>query len=394
MSAPATAPAPPSAPSAPTTPGAGHLWRRVRGPAAFIAGLIALALLVSLGAQQYREGLLEPEGPNPDGSRALVQILRDRGNEVDVARSAADALEAAGPGGVTVLAGAHRLTREQLDRLSGGLGDRILVRPTTPALNALAPGVRMTGRTEEQTLAPECGLAAAEAAGTADIGGEVYSTEGGGARACYPAAGGHALVRVSGEGHTTTVLGSPAPLTNARLDDEGNAALVLSLIGERDVVWLRPDPVPEQGQSLWQLIPVQLRLALVPLAAALLLLALWRGRRLGPLVTERLPVVVRASETTEGRAGLYAARRARDRAGAALRSGTLRRIRPGLGLGPDAAPTAVVESAAARTGDDPAQLGALLFGPREAGGDDSYTADDNGLVRLADELDALEGRLR
>ncbi|MFD0804420.1 DUF4350 domain-containing protein, partial [Streptomonospora algeriensis] len=173
-------------------------------------------------------------------------------------------------------------------------------------------GVAMTGRTDAEELGPECALDAAQAAGAADIGGEVYTAPQG--RVCYPAEGGHALVRVDGE-HTTTVLGSAAPLTNARLDEEGNAALALSLVGERDVVWLRPDPVPEEGQSgLWDLVPQSLRLSLIPLGVALLLLALWQGRRMGPLVAERLPVVVRASETTEGRAGLYAARRSRDRA--------------------------------------------------------------------------------
>ncbi|GAA1757523.1 DUF4350 domain-containing protein [Streptomonospora arabica] len=393
MSAPAAAPAPPAEPSERISPGAGELWRRVRGPAAFIAALLVLAVLMSLGAREPREGPLEPEGPNPEGSRALVQILRDRGSDVTVARTTEDALQAAGPGTVTVLAGSHRLPRDQVGRLADGLGDRILVRPTTPALEALAPGVRTTGRTEEQTLRPRCGLAAARAAGAADIGGEVYTVPQGG-RGCYPAEGGHALVRVTG-GHTTTVLGSPAPLTNADLAGEGNAALALSLVGERDVVWLRPDPVPEQGKSgLWDLVPLSVRMSLVPLCAALVLLALWRGRRLGPLVTERLPVVVRASETTEGRAGLYAARRARDRAADALRSGTLRRIRPALGLGPDTAPGAVVEAAAARSGMRPSHIGALLYGPGEPGTADPYTADDQGLVRLTDELDGLEGRLR
>ncbi|KIH99335.1 hypothetical protein LP52_08210 [Streptomonospora alba] len=391
MSAP-LAPAPPTAPSSPSSPRVGDLWRRARGPVAFIAVLFVLALLLSLGARDPREGRLEPEGPNPEGSRALVQILQDRGNDVTVARTAAAALEAAGPDTVTVLVGTHRLPRDQLDSLAEGLDHRILVQPTTPALKALAPGVEMTGRTGEQSLEPRCGLDAASAAGTAESGGEVYTAPQ--SAGCYPAEGGRALVHVIGES-TTTVLGSAAPLTNDRLDDDGNAALALSLIGERDVVWLRPDPVPEEGRSdLWELVPQSLRLSLVPLVATLLLLALWQGRRLGPLVAERLPVVVRASETTEGRAGLYAARRSRDRAAAALRSGTLRRIRPGLGLGPDAAPDSVVDAVAARTGEDPGRLGPLLYGAAQSGAADPYTADDRGLVRLADELDRMEGHLR
>ena len=56
------------------------------------------------------------------------------------------------------------------------------------------------------------------------------------------------------------------------------------------------------------------------LCLAVLLLALWKGRRIGPLVAEQLPVVVRASETVEGRGRLYRSRRASDRAADALRT--------------------------------------------------------------------------
>ncbi len=65
--------------------------------------------------------------------------------------------------------------------------------------------------------------------------------------------------------------------------------------------------------------PLAAWLVAIQLGVALLLAALWRARRLGPLVTERLPVVVRASETVEGHARLYRSRRARDRVAATLR---------------------------------------------------------------------------
>ena len=70
----------------------------------------------------------------------------------------------------------------------------------------------------------------------------------------------------------------------------------------------------------------------IQLAIAAVLTGLWRARRLGPLITERLPVVVRASETVEGHAGLYQSRRARDRAATALREDMLGRMLPVLGL--------------------------------------------------------------
>ncbi|MFC3994917.1 DUF4350 domain-containing protein [Nocardiopsis sediminis] len=404
-SAPAVpAPAPPGG-TAPASPRPADLWRRARGPVAAFLGLAAVAVVVSIGAQRPPEGVLEPEGPNPEGARALVQVLEGEGAEVTVARDAATAAGALTDDSVLVVALSHRLSAGQLDDLAQAPGDRLLVQPTGPALDALAPGVEVAARADADAFAPRCDLPAARAAGPADLGGELYTAPGG--TGCYPGTddgdlgggdgrGGDALVRVTNDsGATTTVIGTPNPLTNQYLADEGNAALALNLVDGRDVVWLLPDvAVPEGQATLVELLPLSLRYAVLPLGAALLLLALWQGRRLGPLVTERLPVVVRASETTEGRAGLYAAHRARDRAGAALRDGLIGRVRPALGLGPDAAPDTVVDAVARRTGGDPAALRALLYGPREGTGADAYTADDDGLVRLADDLDRLEGRLR
>ena len=67
---------------------------------------------------------------------------------------------------------------------------------------------------------------------------------------------------------------------------------------------------------------------------------------------------MRASETVEGRGRLYRSRRARDRAAEALRTATLQRMLPRLGLGHNAAPPAVVQAVAERCGHDPAGGGA------------------------------------
>ncbi len=84
--------------------------------------------------------------------------------------------------------------------------------------------------------------------------------------------------------------------------------------------------------------PIAVTWIVLQLCLVVLLLALWKGRRMGPLVAEQLPVVVRASETVEGRGRLYRSRRARDRAADALRTATLQRLLPRLGLGPNAEP--------------------------------------------------------
>jgi hypothetical protein len=118
----------------------------------------------------------------------------------------------------------------------------------------------------------------------------------------------------------------------------------------------------------------------------LLLVVLWRGRRLGRLVAEPLPVVVRSVETTLGRAALYRRSRARGRAAQVLRAAAGRRIAVACGLPRTAAPAVVADLVAARTGRRTADVAALLSG--------SAPTDDLELVRLARALDSVESELR
>ena len=112
----------------------------------------------------------------------------------------------------------------------------------------------------------------------------------------------------------------------------------------------------------------------------------WRGRRLGRLVPEPLPVVVRAVETTEGRARMYRRARAQDRAAAQLREATMARLRDRTGLPRSAAPADVVAVVATRTGIPGRDVADLLTGPPPR--------DDAGLVALAQNLDRLDREVR
>src|SRR5690606_10163416 len=106
--------------------------------------------------------------------------------------------------------------------------------------------------------------------------------------------------------------------------------------------------------------------------------AIWRGRRFGPLVAERLPVTVRASETTEGRARLYAQSRDAVHAADQLRLGALARIGQLMGLGPAASATDIADAAAARAGVDRGSARRLLL--------DDIPAGDADLVALSLQL--------
>src|SRR5262249_43338157 len=189
-----------------------------------------------------------------------------------------------------------------------------------------------------------------------------------------PSRAGYAsLVRYQRGGRVITVLGTGIPLTNGDLGNNGNAALALNLLAnDSRIVWLMPGPVAGAGAgsgSVYGLIPRPVYLVIAEIAVALVLTALWRMRRFGPLVFEPLPVVVRASETAEGHGRLYRSRRARDRAATALRTASVTRITSRTGLPQTASPEAVCQELARRTGRGEGQIHAMLFGP--APGDDA-----------------------
>jgi hypothetical protein len=93
-------------------------------------------------------------------------------------------------------------------------------------------------------------------------------------------------------------------------------------------------------------------------------------------------VVVRASETVEGRGRLYRSRRARDSAAAALRAAVLQRVLARLGLGTQSDPVAVVEALAQRIHYEPTVIEHALYGPPPT--------DDTELVNLSRLLDDIE----
>jgi hypothetical protein len=254
-------------------------------------------------------------------------------------------------------------------------------------------------------LSPGCSLPAAARAGSVDLGGERYTTDLPGSDACYPRDGLATLLRIDGPaGSDTVLLGSPDILHNERLDKQGNASLALQLLGSRPhLVWYLPslqDPSATGGtgdggdreetteRGFLQLIPSGWLWGTLQLALAAVLAAVWRARRLGPLVTEQLPVAIRASETTEGRARLYRRANARDRAATVLRTATRTRLAPLLGvpLAEAHSPDALLPALSARLAAGDADHRALLFG--------GTPADDAALTLLADRLDALEREVR
>jgi hypothetical protein len=264
----------------------------------------------------------------------------------------------------------------------------VLVEPPEDRLKAVTTGVGFSTFTALRVRSPGCAEPAAVAAGHVLIGGARYESDGG--KRCYgDGADAPMVVGRTHGGARLVILGTGTMLTNARLDEDGNAALGLNLLGgdgsADELRWLVPSPGSAATGQSPSILPDWVLPAALQLVLAGLLLALWRGRRLGPPVAEPLPVVVRAAEAVEGRSRLYRRAQARDRAAAALRSGALARMVPRLGIdaagGGDPPPDAVVSTVAARSGRPDAEVHALLYGPPPS--------EDAGLVYLADALDSM-----
>ncbi|MEV4972729.1 DUF4350 domain-containing protein [Streptomyces scopuliridis] len=379
-----------------------QVWTRSRGLVLALAILLAAGITMAALNSGDQHGRLDPRSADRFGSRAVAELLKDRGVTVEAVTTLDEATAAAGPDTTLLVTNPDLLTEHQqrsLHTATASSGGRtVLLGAGPPSVDTLAPGVRTNTPAPVSARAPRCPLPAADRAGTVDIGGERYATDIADADACYMSDGVPTLLRIRDTGTgagDTVLLGSPDILYNDRLDQRGNASLALQLLGSRPhLVWYLPSlsdgsAAKSGGDSgFLGLIPSGWLWGVFQLFLAAVLAAVWRARRLGPLVAERLPVAIRASESTEGRARLYRKANARDHAASSLRSATRDRLAPLLGVPPADAhsPDVLVPAVSARLPDTARDPRTLLFGPAPT--------DDAALVRLADQLDALEREVR
>ena len=366
------------------TPTAVQRWRSARWMILALVIIAAVAVVSTYLTAPRPGGRMDPAATSSGGAHALVALMRDHGVDVVVADDVAAVERAARPDTlVLTVQTLHLFDEDLLRRLAAVPGDRLIIEPVSRTREILAPEIRRDAAGSGGG-SPDCDLREATRAGDVQLGasdtfeasGDVPVTR------CYEGA----VVRYTDAGRTVTVVGTSDFMTNSGLLKQGNAALAMNLAGAQPrVIWYAPQRTEGEssgGATLSDLIPDRVRWIVWQLCLAVLLVALWKGRRIGPLVAEQLPVVVRASETVEGRGRLYRSRRASDRAADALRTATLQRLLPRLGLGPNADPAAVVQTIAQRSHQDPEAVRHALFGPPPA--------TDTDLVNLAHALDNIE----
>lgn len=378
------------------TPSVRARLRANRGAIVVVALVVLGALLLALAQSSRTVGLLDPDATDPSGSHALATLLAEQGVtvvRVTSAQAAADALATAPDTGLVIAPTAPLSGRMVAAVRDAHPAYTVLLQPDDATLAAMAPwAAQGASRTSTDEIAAGCDWYVAVAAGPLPQDGATYSTGRSDVSSCW---GGGVLDTGRGSGgEVVTLVGLAGALTNQHLAESGNAAMALGTLGRtRTLVWWLPstaDPLqfdPGTEVGIGDLVPSWVRWALVQVGLAILVAVWWRARRLGRVVLEPLPVVVRATESVEGRARLYRRGHARDTAAAALREASLARLRTRLALPSTATTDVVVAAVSGRTGRPGSEVAALL-----APG--SSPTDDAGLTGLADALDALENEVR
>ncbi|MGL4743151.1 MAG: DUF4350 domain-containing protein [Dermatophilaceae bacterium] len=357
---------------------------------------------------------LDPEGAGPQGGRALAEVLRAQGVEVDVARSIS-ALERAPVDRATtvVVADPGALgpgATERLRDVTSDAGRLVVVGGATEQLDTLeVPARTFPGGAER--LRSRCTAAGARPNDLLRVIDQTYLLEDDDSgTSCFvlpdpdgdpdtpapDAALGSALALIPPDsGRPETVLiGFGSALTNEFVADASHAGLGVRVLGSSErLVWYQPGtgdltapgPGGETGElrPIW---PVWTTPAVVLVGIVVVLLAAARGRRLGRLVREPLPVVVRAVETTESRGRLYHRSGDRARAAEVLRAATRGRLAARLGLPRRPPFPAIVSAVSSCTGRSAEDVATILGG--------APPGDDAALVQLARQLTDLEERAR
>jgi Domain of unknown function (DUF4350) len=318
----------------------------------WVAVVAGVALVVAIGGRRADEGNpLDPASPGALGTKGLVEVLRELGGRVVVSSGQP------GAGTEVALLLSDDLTPERRQGLLGWVrqgGTLVVADPGSPVTKAEPVGTTRIGLLDAE-LEPRCAEPALAGVGRVSApGGVVFKVpEGTGARGCFARnRGAWLLIQPLGAG-TVVRLGGTSVLVNQELGKADNGVLLANLLvpAQATTVQVLQPPLPGGGNAgLGDLIAPRVRLALWQLVVAFVLLALWRGRRLGRPVAEPQPVQLPGAELVVAVGNLLQRAKARAQAAGLLADDLRRSLAERLGLPPSAPADQVADAAAARTG--------------------------------------------
>ena len=258
----------------------------------------SLVVAARLGAGGVRTATaLDPDNPGPDGAQAVARVLDDQGVDVTVVRGA-DALDGApAPGRATTVRG--HLDRPARRQHQPAAARRHAAAPTW-CWSRPGPGPPRRSGSRRRPLAvapdeprrrPAAPTRVRRAARSRSTRADAYAAADG----CFGGEAGALVAAAPRRAGPARAPTGPSPTTRCCAAD--NAAVALRLLGSSDrLVWYVPDARRPGRRRRRQPAPPCCPGGCAPpcgsLGVAAVALVLWRARRLGPLATEPLPVVV------------------------------------------------------------------------------------------------------
>lgn len=338
---------------------------------------------------------LDPTSPRESGTLALAEVLRQQGVDVIVTTGLNETRAALAEASESTLFLTNFdgfLTDQQIADTSDLAPTVIIAGPGITELLAVAPEVANAG-TRVGTVPAQCpsplvSQAPEISAGPSSL--RIIDNESG-AVGCYGNDElGFGLISIDRGSTHLVLLAATNALTNGAITTADNAAFALRLLGHNDtLVWYTPsfDDLSDAGgiKTYDELSPDWVTPVVWLIVLTLLTAAIWRGRRFGPLVIEKLPVTVRSNETMQGRARLYEKTAARLHTLDSLRIGSIRRLATLCGMASTASIDDVINRISPLIDQPVAQLRQLLV--------DARPTNDSELLSFSDELLALEQRV-
>lgn len=366
--------------------------------------LIAIGAAMLNGMRTANQLPFDPDNPEDNGMQALARVLESQGVDVTVARGLPQLRGADISADSTLLVAGTALIGEDTGHTvmeyAEDAGRLVVLTPESNTGQVLDLPVQARSTSQVGTAAPGCDATALSWRDGDELSGANRLVEVTGERdtalTCFPPSPGYNaggamagfVIELPAQDTRpeTIVAGIAGSLSNAHIDQDANAAAGLRILGAQPhLIWYIPS-VADAGelppQSLIDVLPDAFIPSVVVLLLALGATMIWRGRRLGPVVVEPLPAVIRSVETTQSRGRMYRRADDRERALASLQLATRRRLAVRLGLSAHARGDEVVLAVAHSTGRPTDELHRLLVDPT--------APDDETLVRIAREVRSLE----
>lgn len=350
--------------------GNGRFW--------IILGVLVVLVVLLVGGSGGEGPPYDPRSVSPDGAKGVVETLERLGVDVQLGQPVPR------DGDTTALLLTDRLRPDDRDALNQWVDDGGVLVVADPFSRFIA---RRAGTVLDTASADVCTMEALRDVNELRFpSGTRLDTNG--SPSCF-GDGNAALVvaQPQGAGHIVSV-GARDIFTNAWIDEDDAAVLASSLLApggdSTSMTFIGPSIIAIDGDDADALIAPRVWNSIWMLAAAFILYALHRGRRLGRVVSEPLPVHLQGSELVL-RAGVLS-ERAKDPATAAasLRNDLLGRVRRRLGTSLSGDDDETIALIAARLEADPLDTAAVFA--RSVDSEDA-------LVSVASELSQIDHAL-